>query len=385
MNFEDALLAGLALLVLLVVLMGAWRLVRKWLRTATGSPPKAIMLVGCFLFLLSGLFPPWLYTHSGHTVRSAGYWFLLTAPKPTQGYYGNDGMRLDAERLAIEWLCVLVGTGMALMLVAKSGRGQGKTPEADGSDKHAATTPPPTTETIEAATIQPTAKPEPPSPPAVKTRRDRWMTLTSLVALAIIGISLVVSVVREPKPNPKTFTFEDATKPKTFSFEEATSSQKPNRAGDDPFADLIPSKRPVAGQKPNQSRRPPKTDKFGGVEVDEFGGVAVDEFDAVKAPSPVRPRASPKKNTFDELDWSPAATAADKRALEEGPWTDYAAGTPSASMKVIEIKGAGLIYFPRDMSAKQIRDAMRRIIGSGFTPLPNATNKWRYSPASNGQ
>jgi hypothetical protein len=63
---------------------------------------------------------------------------------------------------------------------------------------------------------------------------------------------------------------------------------------------------------------------------------------------------------------------------ERPPWEDYIPDTE------VEIKGVGLIYFPGDMSAEQIRDVMRRIIGSGFTPLTTATNQWRYSPATGG-
>src|ERR1035438_9761262 len=120
--------------------------------------PKAIALGGCFLFLLCGLFPPWLYTRSGHTESSAGYYFLPTAPQPKS--YSNSGISLDAQRLAIEWLCILLGSGMALILVAKSGGGHSKAPEAAGSDKHVATIPHTAAETSEAAASQTTAKPE---------------------------------------------------------------------------------------------------------------------------------------------------------------------------------------------------------------------------------
>ena len=47
---------------------------------------------------------------SGHVVKSAGFHFLLTSPEPTYG-----GVRLDTGRLAIEWLCVLVITGLGCL------------------------------------------------------------------------------------------------------------------------------------------------------------------------------------------------------------------------------------------------------------------------------
>jgi hypothetical protein len=201
--------AALAVFGALVFLYGAFphwsaRLKVRWF-AGPKSVPKAIILGGCLLFLLCGLFPPWLYTRSGHTERSAGYCFLLTAPQPKT--YSNSGIRLDVERLAIEWLCILVGSGMGLALFAKSGREEGKPAEVADSDKHAATTPPPATGSTEAAAGQIAAKPESPSPPAAKIRRPLWMTLTSLVSLAIIVVSLVVWLAPKPKPQPRTDKF----------------------------------------------------------------------------------------------------------------------------------------------------------------------------------
>ena len=162
---------------------------------------KAILICGCLLFLLCGLFPPWLHTHSGHTVSSAGYCFLLTAPQP-RGY--NSGIRLDAERLAIEWLCILAGTGMGLVLVAKSGGGDGKAVEKADSDKDAVATPPPATETIEAAQDRTASKNESALPPVAKKRSVFRMILASFVCLAIMATALAFWTVNRPKPQPRT-------------------------------------------------------------------------------------------------------------------------------------------------------------------------------------
>ena len=175
------------------------------------------------------------------------------------------------------------------------------------------------------------------------------MTLTSLVALAIIGISLVVSVVRGSKPKPKTFTEEDVglgtrastlpqVTPSTFIADE----------------DAVPV-RPRASILPSAAAK--RRDIFD-VVADEM---AAQQKDAHKRPSAEEFSVKIKDD--------PLGLQSDN----------------TGHMTEVEIKGVGLIYFPRDMSAKQIRDAMRRIIGSGFSPLPNATNQWRYSPASNGQ
>jgi hypothetical protein len=242
MSFEDrdfALLVGLGLLVALAVLTVAWRLVRKSLRTGRLSGPKLIILGGCLLFLLCGLFPPWIYTYSGGRTRSAGYSFIAIAPR--------DETRIDAVRLAVEWLCVLACAGMALVFTAKPGGGQGKAPEAADSEKRVATTPPAETETVEAATIQPTAKTESPSPPAVKTRRSLWLILTSLASLAIIVISLVVWLLPKPKPKSRS--------DKLPTWDETTPINQPK-----PKAVDWSEWEPVV---------PRQTDQFGGVLVEE--------------------------------------------------------------------------------------------------------------------
>ena len=284
-----ALLFGVGLWLIVV-------LVRSVIWAIRTFRAKAIVLGGCLLFVLCGLFPPWLYTHSGHTVRSAGYRFLLTAPQPLN--YSNSGIRLDVERLAIEWLCILAGTGMALMLVAKSGGAQGKAPEAADSDKHAATTPPPATETVEAATSQPTAKTELPSPPAVKTKLPLWIILTSLVSLAIIVVSLVVWLLPKPKPQSRS--------DKLPTWDETTPIDEPK----------------------------PKPERFTEADFQEKAKMrfTVADFQSV-------PGQKPKQQS-------------------NGPPISFIPDTE------VEIKGVGLIYFPGDMSAEQIRNVMRRKFGS---------------------
>jgi flagellar basal body-associated protein FliL len=450
MNFEAAagVLIVLALVAVLAFLTFVWWLVRKMLRTARLSAPKKIMLGGCLLFLLCGLFPPWLYREpNGHVLGNAGYDFILTPPESRTSYGIYTSVRyskLDGSRLCVEWLCILAATGMGLVLFGKSGRGEGKAAELADSDKHAATTPPPATETIEAATSQPTAKPEPPSPsvvkaespsaPTAKTKRSLWMTLTSLVCLAIIAISLVVWLVSKPKPESRTDklpTWDETSpvdKPIVFGnaaptavaetnvydqfdapkepapVRPAPTSEKgpwteygpapvrPAPASEKgpwseykpspvrPLASTLtpaaakritvkpnvfdqfdrkeaqaPGARSVPGQKPNQSRKPPKTD--------EFGGKLLSDADVGIFPAPFR------LNSF---------------------------GHDTGHMTEVEIAGVGLIYFPADMFGEQVLDVLRRKIGSvrddkikakldlEFTPLKTATNQWRYFPTSRG-
>ena len=71
--------------------------------------------------LVTGLFPPWVYTYfrtgtsdasGGRSENSAGYFFIFTPPPP-ENYYPTYGVKLDMERLLVEWACILVVSGAA--------------------------------------------------------------------------------------------------------------------------------------------------------------------------------------------------------------------------------------------------------------------------------
>jgi hypothetical protein len=89
---------------------------------------KIILLCGSIAFVVSGLFPPWLYvTDEGHTY-AAGCSFILTPPEKQvflrnplgPDTYEKENSRLDASRLTVEWLCITVGTGICWFLISKS-------------------------------------------------------------------------------------------------------------------------------------------------------------------------------------------------------------------------------------------------------------------------
>ena len=88
---------------------------------------KAVVQCGALAFLLCGLFPPWLCTFVPYGTdtavpgaEDAGFSFIFIAPSD------RHGVRIDAVRLGVEWLCVLAATGAAWVLVAKPGQDETK-------------------------------------------------------------------------------------------------------------------------------------------------------------------------------------------------------------------------------------------------------------------
>jgi hypothetical protein len=70
---------------------------------------KIIVVASAAVFLLVGLFPPWVQTfdlNSTHTRTAAGYAFIMSPPAPAEYSY-SIGIQLDTPRLVIELACVL--------------------------------------------------------------------------------------------------------------------------------------------------------------------------------------------------------------------------------------------------------------------------------------
>jgi hypothetical protein len=97
---------------------------------------KTILFWTALALVLSGLFPPWLYTFDksstsdtagGHWEVSAGYALLFKPPDVELKNEGNNakfrdyvsnynsraGMKLDITRLFVEWVCILAVGGVA--------------------------------------------------------------------------------------------------------------------------------------------------------------------------------------------------------------------------------------------------------------------------------
>jgi hypothetical protein len=93
------------------------------------SKTKVATRCGALAFIICGLFPPWLYTHScdyaARAETSAEFSFLLKAPEPRNRAYSY-GIKLDTAKLAVEWLCVLAAAGAAWVLVDKPAQNETK-------------------------------------------------------------------------------------------------------------------------------------------------------------------------------------------------------------------------------------------------------------------
>lgn len=80
---------------------------------------KAVVLAGAVLFVACGLYPPWIAYHHD-ALRGAGYGFIWAGSSDWKW------ARIDLAQLGVEWLCVLVASGMAWVLVAKPRRDETK-------------------------------------------------------------------------------------------------------------------------------------------------------------------------------------------------------------------------------------------------------------------
>jgi hypothetical protein len=98
---------------------------------------KAILVLAAAGIVVSGLFPPWLYTFDkapsrdvagGHWEVSAGFRFffdppvyryddMLSGKYPVDDYFMNyaarAGVKIDFWRLVVEWVCILAVSGAA--------------------------------------------------------------------------------------------------------------------------------------------------------------------------------------------------------------------------------------------------------------------------------
>lgn len=75
---------------------------------------RRIVILGVVLFVLMGLFPPWIYIaaipRGGPVEKPAGYYLLFDPPAPEKS--GPIwGVRVDVVRLLVQWAVVGAFTG----------------------------------------------------------------------------------------------------------------------------------------------------------------------------------------------------------------------------------------------------------------------------------
>jgi len=77
---------------------------------------RTILTVGILVIILMGLFPPWVKIFGGEGIRkiTVGYAFIA-APSDHRAV-------LDISRLCVQWIVVLLATGLGVFLSGKSNR-----------------------------------------------------------------------------------------------------------------------------------------------------------------------------------------------------------------------------------------------------------------------
>jgi len=89
------------------------------------SQQRKIVVISIAIFVLIGLFPPWVYTFKHkdtYSAKSAGYAFIAVAPPPEQDTLAH-GVKIDLSRLLIQWV-LLVGVSGGVLLLAPRKEGE---------------------------------------------------------------------------------------------------------------------------------------------------------------------------------------------------------------------------------------------------------------------
>lgn len=76
---------------------------------------RKIIVVGVVVIMMMGIFPPWKLTLNSHKFRDqepAGYRLLINPPE-SEGWYSAE---IDLTRLLVQWILVVIGTGLAVFL-----------------------------------------------------------------------------------------------------------------------------------------------------------------------------------------------------------------------------------------------------------------------------
>jgi hypothetical protein len=87
---------------------------------------KLILTIGAIIAIVMGLIPPWSYTlnfQSASRSKPAGYFAIVSPPQPEQNHPAY-GVRLDSNRLVIQWVVIAIAIGVGLALLRKKNNSQ---------------------------------------------------------------------------------------------------------------------------------------------------------------------------------------------------------------------------------------------------------------------
>ncbi len=86
---------------------------------------KAIVALAAAVFIVAGLYPPWLQvcnTSGIHSRLDAGYHSIFSPPQPSGGLSPYVAIQIDVSRLVVEWVCILMAGCAAWFMCSRSPR-----------------------------------------------------------------------------------------------------------------------------------------------------------------------------------------------------------------------------------------------------------------------
>ena len=83
------------------------------------SKQLKILILSIALFIVIGLYPPWIYTFNAksiHSEKPAEYALIIEPPEPEDYNNVRYGVRMDISRLVVQWLILCAATTGAMLL-----------------------------------------------------------------------------------------------------------------------------------------------------------------------------------------------------------------------------------------------------------------------------
>lgn len=86
------------------------------------SKQTKVLIISIAIFILMGLYPPWVYTYNNGSVHSEkpAEYELITEPPYPELERVQYGVHLDISRLIVQWLVLLAATIGAILLVSST-------------------------------------------------------------------------------------------------------------------------------------------------------------------------------------------------------------------------------------------------------------------------